>query len=131
MNKKFRLRDSDIIQNCAKYILSDEMRKECERKEHEVIIQEYKKDVTAEQRAFFNGVLVRAISQETGYSEAEVKEMVKKYTHGVNEVTIGNSTHYVTTSSESGREKMSELIEGAYRLAAEANIQLPSPRYVQ
>ena len=128
---KFILKDENIVANCVAHLKSYEFQREREGTLFEVTIKPYKKDVTAEQRAFFNGVLVRAISQETGYSEAEVKEMVKKYTHGVNEVTIGNSTHYVTTSSESGREKMSELIEGAYRLAAEANIQLPPPRYVQ
>lgn len=95
----------------------------------EVIIQRHKEDKTAEQRGFWH-LLLKVISDETGYTLVEVKELIKKQLLGTKQITIAGVTREVTESSEA-QKKMdySKLIEETYRLAAEAGIQLPNPRY--
>ncbi len=89
---------------------------------------------TDEQRAFFH-VLVREMSKETGYLEAEIKELIKKEILGTKIVEIGGVSQEVTSSSETDdsglprcKPSYAELIEGAYSIAADAGIQLPGPR---
>lgn len=95
----------------------------------EVIIQEHKEDKTAEQRGWWH-VLLKIMSDETGYRPQDVKELVKKKLLGTKVIKIGSIEKEVTESSESqGKEDYSALIEGTYQLAAEAGIQLPNPRY--
>lgn len=97
----------------------------------QVIIKLYKKDKTAEQRGFWH-VLLSILSEETGYTVGEVKELVKKAELGTKDVMIGNVLHTVTESSEkANRETYSRLIESTYRLAAEAGISLPNPKYIE
>lgn len=122
--RKFIIKTQQIKQNALDAVMSimqgDNM---------EVIIKPHKEDKTGEQRAWLH-ILFGLISEETGYTKVEVKELVKKQLLGTKIVTIGKVTKEVTASSESeSRKGYSELIEGTYRLAAEAGIQLPSPKY--
>ena len=95
----------------------------------EVIIQPHKEDKTGEQRGWWH-VLLKILSDESGYTVEEVKELVKKNLLGTRLIPIGSVSKEVTESSEK-QDKIgySELIEGTYRLAAEAGIVLPNPRY--
>lgn len=100
-------------------------------KSMQVIIKFYKKDKTAEQRSFWH-ILLGILSDETGYTVGEVKELIKKSELGTKEVMIGNVSHTVTESSEkANRETYSKLIETTYRVGAEAGIALPNPRYIE
>ena len=101
----------------------------------EVIIQPHVEKKSDEQRGWFH-FLCREISKDTGYTEGQVKELVKKYVLGTQIVTIGDQTKEVTCSSETdetgkARSKMSysQLIDGAYQIGAEAGIALPNPMY--
>lgn len=95
----------------------------------EVIIQPHRDDKTAEQRGWFH-VLCKILGEETGYTKGEVKELVKKAILGTKIIKIGEHEKEVTESSED-QDKIgySELIDGIYRLGAEAGIALPNPRY--
>lgn len=95
----------------------------------EVIIRPHKEDKTGEQRGWWHAML-KMIGDETGYTTEEVKELVKKSILGTKQITIGGKSMEVTESSEQ-LDKMgySELIDATYRLAAEAGIVLPNPRY--
>ena len=93
----------------------------------EVIIQKHKEDKTAEQRGWFHA-LCKTLGEETGYTQAEIKELIKKAIIGTKMVKVGGYEKEVTESSESlDKIGYSELIEGAYRIGAEAGIQLPNP----
>jgi hypothetical protein len=96
----------------------------------EVTIEPYIEKHSDPQRALFH-VAVRELSKETGYTEGEVKELVKKEILGTKIVKIGNTEREVTCSSEydddgKPRDKpsYSELIEGLYRIAGEAGIRV-------
>ena len=96
----------------------------------EVIIQPHIDEHSDPQRGLFH-VAVREISQYTGYTEGQVKELIKREILGTKMVKIGSVEKEVTCSSEyddEGKKRKkpdySELIEGAYRIAAEAGIQL-------
>ena len=101
----------------------------------EVIIQPHIDKKTDEQRAWFH-VLCREMSAETGYTEGQIKEIIKQDVFGISEIFIGNRERYTTCSSEidengepRSKPSYTQLIEGAYQLAAEAGIQLPNPIY--
>jgi len=95
----------------------------------EVIIQKHRENKTVEQRGFWH-FLLKIIGDETGYTLIEVKELIKKQLLGTKEIKIGGVVREVTESSESQtRMDYSKLIEETYRLAAEAGIQLPNPKY--
>jgi len=129
MNKTFILRDSDIVQNCISFIQSAEALKEFERRDYEVNIKEHKPKKTAEQEAFFH-VLCRKLSKFTGYTEPEVKDLVKREILGTKEIVIGGATQTITASSSKlPKDEYSDLIEGCYRVGAEAGCVLPAPRW--
>jgi hypothetical protein len=99
----------------------------------QVTIEPYVEVKSDPQRAWFH-VLCREICNGTGYTEAQIKEAVKKMILGTKTVKLGGYELEVTCSSETDEEgkprskpSYSELIEGAYMLGAEAMIQLPSP----
>jgi len=95
----------------------------------EVIIRKREYDKTKEQRGWFHA-LCKIFGEETGYTQGEIKELVKAEVLGTTIITIAGREREVTASSEKqNRESYSELIEGCYRLAAEAGIQLPNPRW--
>jgi len=122
--KKWVINDPQIRSNAANAVMA--IRGE---DNLEVIIQEHKESKSGEQRGFWH-VLIKIISDDTGYRPDEVKEMLKKRILGTREIKIGGFQTEVTVSSES-RDKVgySELIEHTYQLAAEAGIVLPSSRY--
>ena len=94
----------------------------------EVSWRVYKEDKTAEQFAFFH-VLCGILGQATGYTLDEIKELVKRDILGTVIVKVGQREIEVTRpSSKAKRDECSELIEGVYRLGAEAGINLPPPR---
>ena len=95
----------------------------------EVLIQPHKDDKTAEQRGFLH-LLCKALADETGYSMIDIKELVKMEVLGSHEVTVGGVTKIVTESSEKqNRENYSALIEGVYRIAANAGVILPTAQW--
>ena len=101
----------------------------------EVIIQPHIEKKSDEQRGWFH-FLCREMSKDTGYTEGEIKELVKYETYGSKIVRIGDTSAEVTCSSEvdengkpRGKADYSQLIDGAYRIGAEAGIALPNPLY--
>lgn len=95
----------------------------------EVIIRPHVNDKTAEQRAWFH-VLCGLFGEATGYTREEIKELVKAEILGTTVITVAGREREVTASSEKqNRAQYSELIEGCYRLAAEAGVVLPNPRW--
>lgn len=93
----------------------------------EVIIQPHEEDKTAEQRNFFH-LLCRELCATTGYSEGEMKELIKQEILGTTVIEFAGRTREVTTSTETlNRKGYADLIEGAYRIGAEAGVVLPPP----
>ncbi len=97
----------------------------------EIIIRRYVKSHSDEQRGGFH-FLCKSLGDRLGYRLNEIKELVKKETYGVREITIGNKVYEVTESSEVNedgeiRDKIDygKLIEGIYRLADDAGEPLP------
>ncbi len=130
MKRVFKIKSQEIRQNAANAVMAikgdDAM---------QVTIEPCIDDHTAEQRGFFH-VLCREISQNTGYTQGEVKELIKMEIFGTKIVEFAGRTREVVSSSEyhdDGTKRVkpsySELIEGAYRIAAEGGIQLPNARY--
>lgn len=94
---------------------------------YKVTIEEYVPDITMEQRGFFH-VLCSLIGEATGYTQGEVKQLVKKYLWGTVHVEIGGTEYEVLQSSEkANRAEYSQLIEAAYQIGAEAGVPLPPP----
>lgn len=95
----------------------------------EVIIRKREHSKTAEQRSFFH-FLCKALGDETGYTLGEIKEMVKMEILGTKIVEIAGRHREVVESSEAQNKLMySALIEGVYKLGAEAGVQLPNARW--
>ncbi len=93
----------------------------------EVVVQDETKSITKKQRGWFHKMCA-LVSDETGYTEGEVKELVKKRVLGTRVVQLGDFSSEVSRSSEeSGRENYSLLIEGLYQMAAEGGLALPQP----
>jgi hypothetical protein len=124
MRRAFKITSKQIRHNAVQAVL------ECTaEKVMRVTIEPYVEDKTGEQRGFWH-VLLKIISDETGYRQEEVKELVKKKCLGTRSITIGGYEKEVTVSSESkNRTEYSELIDHTYQLAAEAGISLPAARY--
>jgi hypothetical protein len=122
--KKFIIKTPEIKKHCLAAvmgIMGDQ--------NMEVIIREHEEDHTAEQRNFFH-LLCREMSQGTGYTEGQIKELIKKDVLGTVVVEFAGRTKEVTESSEAQvKKRYSELIDGAYRIAAEAGVVLPAPMY--
>lgn len=107
----------------------------CFEQSWEVIIKPYRKSLTEEQSGFFH-VLCKYLADETGYRPKEIKIMVKQYVYGTKYKTVGGKRFVITESSvtdEDGESRSakeySELIEGIYELAAQAEVVLPPPKY--
>lgn len=121
---KFIIKSKQIRANAAKMVSelkSDPIM--------EVVIREYKEDKSGEQRGWWH-TLIGIVANETGYSPAETKELIKRNYLGETTVCIGNITKTVTSSSEALKmADYAKLIDATYKLGAEAGIQLPNPRY--
>ena len=95
----------------------------------QISIEKEKKDKTEAHSNWFHK-LRDIISEHTGYTKGEVKEYIKADVLGTTVVTVGDKTREVTKSSEKAtRLEYSELIEGAYRMGAEAGVPLPNPDF--
>lgn len=129
MIDNYIIRDGSILKRLIRFLESSEFKTLCDDKAMEVLIRPYKEKKTGEQEAFFH-VLCRELSKATGYTEGEIKEYIKRDVFGQREIRIGDRTTSVgISSSKLPREQYSELIEGAYRVGADAGVQLPAPRY--
>ena len=121
--KRYVLRDTEVKRHCIEFLcdvpLSDPPM--------QVTFAEYRADKSGEQRSWFH-MLCRRLASETGYTEGEIKEYVKRELWGTLDVVINGRLHAIVRSSESAnRQEYSELIEAAYRIGAEAGIVLPPP----
>jgi hypothetical protein len=93
----------------------------------EVVIKKHVRNKTGEQRGWFHK-LCQMLGDELGYTMGEIKELVKKDILGTREIRIGDRCTEVTESSEQQlRDRYSDLIEGVYRIGAEAGVVLPNP----
>jgi len=96
----------------------------------EVTIEPYVEPHSHDQRKLFHA-LCRDWGNEAGYTMGQVKEAIKQHVYGTDSVVVGGRPVTVTGSTERTadgklRDKTdySELIEHAYRLAAEDGIVL-------
>ena len=129
MNRTTQQRTFRIISRTAKINALQAVKDLMKEDNAEVIIRPYRENKTAEQRGFWH-VLLKIMSDETGYRQDEVKELIKKKLLGTRVIKIGSLEKEVTESSEAqSKLDYSALIEGTYQLAAEAGIALPNPRY--
>ena len=95
----------------------------------QVIIEPIKEDKTAEQRGYFH-VLCGILSEETGYTAGEIKELVKIRLYGTETVEVmGRTFERLKSSEKLGKKRYSALIEQILIIAGEAGITLPAPRY--
>ena len=97
----------------------------------EVVIRQHRKSRTDEQRGGFH-FLCETLGNRLGYTQGEIKDMVKQHVYGVHEVTVGERVYLVTESSEVNEDgeprdtlDYGRLIDGIYNLAAEAGEVLP------
>lgn len=122
--RKFIITSAQIRANAVRAVM--EIRGE---DNAEVIIQPHKKSKSAEQRGWFH-VLCKILGEETGYTQGEIKELIKREIMGTTLIELAGRNVEVVASSESlDKVGYSELIDGTYVLAAEAGIVLPNPRY--
>ena len=94
----------------------------------EVIIRKRVENKTTEQRGWFH-VLCQLFGSETGYTQGEIKELIKRDVLGTTLVEFAGIGKFEVVKESEGEDRpgYAELIEGAYRLAAEAGIVLPNP----
>ena len=97
----------------------------------EIIIQPFKDSLSKQQRGGFHW-LCQVLGDRLGYTAGEIKEMVKRDMYGTKIVTVAGHMFEVTESSEydsEGKKRKTDdyarLIDGIYRLAAEAGEVLP------
>ncbi len=95
-----------------------------------VTIEPYIEGHSKEQRALFH-VLCRQWGNQVGYTEGQVKEAIKQHVYGTDSIELGGKCITVTGSTETtsdgklrDKSDYSELIEHAYRLAAEDGVIL-------
>jgi hypothetical protein len=94
-------------------------------KPKKVVISDFKLNRTNQQRAWFH-TLCGLFAKETGDSQGDIKEYIKRDVLGVHTVTFAGETFERTKSSEAAnREEYSDCIEGIYRIAAEMGVILP------
>lgn len=93
----------------------------------EVIIRKRLENKTTDQRNWFH-TICKLFGDECGYTQGEVKELVKREILGTSLIEIAGRRFEVVKESEGeDRPGYAELIEGAYRIAAEAGVVLPNP----
>lgn len=79
---------------------------------------------TLEQRNKFHAIC-RAVGKELGNTPAEIKIAIKTYHYGIDEFRVGDKWYRGLRSTEDdARGAYSELIEAAYRWAAENGIAI-------
>ena len=84
----------------------------------------FRLDKTAEQRNKFHAIC-RDIGNELGLTPGQVKAAIKQEHFGLDEFKFGDKWYRAVKSSEdTDRIEYSELIEAAYRWAAENGIAL-------
>lgn len=95
----------------------------------EVLIQDHKNGKTAEQRAFWH-VLIGIMAKDSDCNPVHLKEWLKQEILGTVVIDFAGLEREATVSTERlNAEEYSDLIEHTYRIAAEAGIVLPNPRY--
>ncbi len=96
-------------------------------KPHLIEIKPYKPPRSLPQNAKLHS-MIRDLAEHTGYSEAEMKDVIKAEFMPVKAVEIGQRILDIPLSTtELTRELMSELIEHVYQLGAEANCVFKDP----
>lgn len=127
---------SDLqLKNCLRYLTEEvTLPSDTQKRPYEVIIKPHVNSLSAQQRGWFHR-LCEMISNDTGYTPEEIKMMVKEREWGSEIKTgpDGKQYKFVRSSerNEQGRKtnkvEYGALIEGAYRLGADAGIVLPNP----
>ncbi len=83
--------------------------------------------VNGEQRGWLH-VLCEILSEATGYTPGEIKELAKRELWGTTVVEIaGRHIEVVRSSEEASRKEYAKLIDTVYRIGADAGVPLPDP----
>lgn len=126
IERRYILRGPNNVRNCIRHITEEVPLPEGKQRPYVVIIKPHVESLTEEQRNGFHW-LCKMLGDELGYTLHEIKEMVKQECLGTKLVRIGEHEREVTPSSEKlNKLQYSELIEGVYRLGAEAGVYLPT-----
>ena len=117
--KLFKITSSNIRKNAAQAVMDirgdDKL---------QVVIEPINNSKSNEQRGMFHA-LCKVFADETGYTPAQIKRIVKMELYGVEEVEVMGRRFEVLRSSEDlDRRGYSALIEQLYILAGEAGIVL-------
>lgn len=94
-----------------------------------ISIDKYKKKRSNEQNAYYFGVIIKMISDHTGYTIEEVHELLKESFLGTKEVKIGDKTTKVPNSTTKlTTSDFMAYIESIQQWSSEnLNLYLPSP----
>lgn len=94
----------------------------------QITVEPYQHDKTAAQRGFWH-VLIGLLSDETGYTKPEMKNILKVEIMGTETVTDwnGREIEQIPSSEAERRFGYSKLIDGTYRIGAELGAILPMP----
>ena len=95
----------------------------------QVTIGPIKDSKTHDQRAYFH-VLCGLLSDETGYTPGEIKELTKRRLYGTEfKEVLGERIEFLKSSEELDRKGYSALIEQILIIGGECGVTLPPPRY--
>lgn len=92
---------------------------------HQVTIEPYKDDKTAEQRKGWH-FLLSILAKHCGYTLPEIKDVIKIEAIGMQQMEWkGKIIDRIPSSEEEKKHGYSDLIEQTYRIAAEMGCVLP------
>ena len=97
-----------------------------------IIIEKYTKKRSNEQNAYYFGVIVKMISQHTGYTDKEVHRLLAESFLGTKEVKIGDlvSKQPISTTTCSTSDFMAYMADIQQWAAENINLYLPDPNEV-
>jgi len=134
-SKTYILRSDLQLRNCLRYLTEEVTMPDGKKQKrpYEVVIRPHIGGLTAEQRGGFHW-LCKILGNELGYTEGEIKDMVKARVWGYDEKVgpDGKVYQFLRSSerNEDGRKKnkieYAPLIEGVYQLGSEAGVVLPN-----
>lgn len=134
--KRYILRGEEQLRNCLRY-LTEEVTlpdgKE-QKKPYAVTIEPHVESLSREQQGWFH-FLCEYLGNQIGYTEGEIKDMVKERVFGVDEkmgpdgkvYRFVKSSQYTEDGKKRNKIDYGRLIDGVYLLGGEAGVILPEP----
>jgi len=123
---KFTINSQQAKQNCINFIQSIDFSK---KPIMDVVISAFRKDRTLPQNRYYWGVVLKHVSDYTGYTDEEAHDLFKDTFLTKKTVTIGSKTIERTPSTtELSTIEFNEFIESVCRyVASEIGLAIPQP----